>query len=151
EPSFGTVMTFRQGTIGADQLNSTATPLFDARIFGNQDADTITLDQMTLTSRVRVYGSLAPTGATPPAPDGEDHIVVDHLHTMDAARNHTLMLDGQAGNDVYEIFTEGSLGADRNYVIDVLDSGAPADGADILAIYGQDNLDPGHNGVDAMQ
>src|SRR5262249_31634696 len=108
---------------------------------------------------------VAPTGATAPAPDGEDHIVVDRINTMDVARNHTLTLDGQAGNDLYEIFTTGSLGADRNYVINVLDTGASSaavanpgaglgtqqGGADVIAIYGNDNLDPAHNGVDANQ
>ncbi len=147
EPTFGTVM-FLQGTIGADQLNASSTPLYDARIFGNLDADTITFEQTTLTSRVRVYGSIAPTGATPPTPDGEDHLIVDRLETMAVARNQTLTLDGQAGSDVYEIFTTGSRGASRDYVINVLDSGAPGDGADVLAIYGYDDQDPAHNGVD---
>src|SRR5262249_58093063 len=50
EPTFGTVITLR-GTIGADFLWS-GTPAHDARIFGNQDADTILFDHTTLTSRV---------------------------------------------------------------------------------------------------
>jgi hypothetical protein len=52
---------------------------------------------------------------------------------------HTLTLDGQAGSDTYEIYTLGSQGPDtRNYLINVLDTGAPDDGVDELIIYGYD-------------
>src|SRR5262249_57600847 len=126
----------------------------------------------TLTSRVRAYGSIAPTaplvdGVGAPPTDGEDHFVVDRLTPMDVARGLTLTLDGQAGNDLYEIFTEGSLGAARNYAINVLDTGARAEpvpnpdpganvdaqtgGADIIPIYGNDSTDPAHNALPPHQ
>ena len=41
--------------------------------------------------------------------------------------------------DYYTIYTTGSHGDVRNYVINVLDTGAPNDGVDELAIYGCDN------------
>ena len=41
---------------------------------------------------------------------------------------HVLNLDGQADTDYYTIYTTGSHGNVRNYVIDVLDTGAPNDG-----------------------
>lgn len=52
---------------------------------------------------------------------------------------HTLTLDGQADTDTFEIYTIGSNGADeRNYVINVLDTGAPDDGVDELFVFGND-------------
>ena len=102
-------------------------------------------------------------GVYPPA-DGQDFITVNGLQTMfdpssaaDATANpttgdvrsaHTLTLDGQAGTDTYVINTTGSqacLGANQisgstchNYVINVLDTGAPDDGADVLIVNGVD-------------
>ena len=51
-----------------------------------------------------------------------------------------------ADTDYYAIYTTGSHGAVRNYVINVLDTGAANDGVDELTIYGYDNNDPGFNG-----
>ena len=51
---------------------------------------------------------------------------------------HTLTLDGQADTDYYAIYTTGSQGVVRNYVINVLDTGAEDDGVDELAIFGRD-------------
>ena len=51
---------------------------------------------------------------------------------------HSVTLDGQSGVDNYEIFTTGSstaAGVARNYVINILDTGAPADGADTATIH----------------
>ena len=59
---------------------------------------------------------------------------------------HSLTLDGQADTDYYAVYTTGSHGSVRNYVINVLDTGAPDDGADELAIHGFDNTDPLFNG-----
>src|SRR5690606_34369062 len=52
---------------------------------------------------------------------------------------HTLMLDGLSDTDTYEVFTLGSQGDERNYIINVLDTGAEDDGVDELAIYGFDS------------
>ncbi|HEX5279640.1 MAG TPA: hypothetical protein VFW28_06150 [Micropepsaceae bacterium] len=92
------------------------------------------------------YGSNAPTPGTSFAPtgDGEDFFVVNQLQSMNyiqtvAATNSsdTLTLDGQAGSDTYVINTAGSKGADRNYVVNALDSGAPDDGVNMLLVYGR--------------
>ena len=81
--------------------------------------------------------------------DGEDRITVYYLQSMDVAAGHTLTLDGQAGTDTYTIYTTGSRATAsgiRDYVINLLDTGAPADGVDEAAIYGIDNTDPAFNG-----
>ena len=59
---------------------------------------------------------------------------------MNVAAGHTLTLDGQAETDHYAIYTTGSQGSQRNYVVNVLDTGAPDDGVDEAAIYGRDTL-----------
>ncbi len=79
-----------------------------------------------------------------------DPVVVGGTKTITTfvpiAAEHTLTLDGQAGSDTYKIYSLGSNGPDeRNYVINVLDTGAPDDGADELYIFGYDSPD---NGVD---
>ena len=51
---------------------------------------------------------------------------------MNVAAGHVLNLDGQADDDYYRITTTGSEGATRNYVIDVVDTGASTD--DELAV-----------------
>ena len=86
------------------------------------------------------------------AATSEDVFVVYYLQSMDVVAapaqladgergaGHSLTLDGQADTDYYSVYTTGSQGAVRNYVINVLDTGAPDDGVDELAIYGYDNL-----------
>ena len=61
---------------------------------------------------------------------------------------HSLTLDGQADTDYYRIYTTGSRFSERNYVINVLDTGAENDGVDELDIYGRDNDDPTYNGYE---
>ena len=53
----------------------------------------------------------------------------------------TLVLDGQADLDTYAIWTTGTGGASRNYVINVLDTGAAADGVDALTVNGGSGAD----------
>ena len=98
--------------------------------------------------KTRAYGSNAPSGggAFAPLGDGEDFFIVNALQSMaylqtDAATSSsdTLTIDGQSGSDTVVVNTTGSLGADRNYVINVLDSGAPDDGVDMLAVWGRDS------------
>ena len=100
-----------------------------------------------------------------PNGDSEDFLNVNELQTMfdpaansdptkavvngDVVAGHTLTLDGQGGTDTYVINTTGSqpcLGANQiagstchNYIINVLDTGSPADGADVLIVNGIDN------------
>src|SRR5690606_20530470 len=54
------------------------------------------------------------------------------------ASQHTLRLDGQEATDYYEVYTLGSQGDERNYVVNVLDTGAADDGVDELVIFGHD-------------
>ena len=52
---------------------------------------------------------------------------------------HALRLDGQAGEDSYEVHTLGSRGDTRNYVVSVLDTGLSGDGVDSLTVFGRDD------------
>ena len=136
DPHFGTTML----------LLGTITPGagFLTRIWGQTDVDrfqfgdpgglagTTTLDSpgyILLGGKTRVFGDL-----------GEDVFTVLYLQTMNVAAGHTLTLDGQAGSDRYEVYTTGSQGSQRNYVVNLLDTGAPGDGVDEAAIYGRDTL-----------
>jgi Ca2+-binding RTX toxin-like protein len=122
-------------TPGAGQVTS---------IYGRVDVDRITFDQTTLGGYTRVYGSNVKTtaGGTAPLGDGEDIFTVNRLQTMTVG---TLTLDGQAGSDHYLVNTSGSQGADRNYIVNALDTGASDDGVDVLSIYGADGA---LNGID---
>ena len=104
-------------------------------IFGNGDVDTFNFLQTKLGGQTNVYGSASVTTA---ADDGEDRFFVDRLQTMTRG---TLNLDGQADTDTYLVATTGSEGAQRNYVINVLDTGAKDDGVDELTIQGTDESD----------
>ena len=99
----------------------------------------------------------------PPSPtwDSEDFFVVNGLQTTfdptqagdvfggDVRTAHSLTLDGQGGTDTYVINTTGSQACldpnqiagqyCHNYVINVLDTGAPDDGSDVLIVNGVDN------------
>jgi hypothetical protein len=92
-----------------------------------------------------------------PAGDSEDFFIVNQLQSMvinqettaGVEAGDTLTLDGQSGSDTYVVNTTGSrdaTGDQRNYVVNVLDTGAPSDGVDNLSVYGRDNLDPNFNG-----
>ncbi|MGH3369916.1 MAG: hypothetical protein ACRDPR_07925, partial [Nocardioidaceae bacterium] len=115
------------------------------RFFGGADADTIYFDSTQLNGKTRAYGSAVPTpygGTAPVCGTGrtcEDLFVVDHLQTMNAAAGHTLTLDGQESTDAYVVWTMGTSQADRHYVVNVLDTGAPDDGVDTLDVWGFDS------------
>ena len=134
------------------------------RVFGNNDTDVVEFGDpdgvaggtspddpgyIHLGGKTRVYGTAAPTPAgttasacttTTSAPYcDEDTFTVYFLQTMDVASGDTLTLDGQDATDTYTVYTSGSRGSSRDYVINVLDSGAPADGVDTLDIYGADS------------
>ena len=139
----GTVMVLR-GTI-APGLGITSDDSGLTRVFGNEDADSITFDQTILSGNTRAYGSDAPTapGTFAPAGDGEDTFTAYKLQSMTPGQ--ALTLDGQDGTDHYVIWTHGTQGASTSYVINVLDSGAPDSGADTLDVYGADSS---QNGID---
>src|SRR5262249_12988822 len=108
--------------------------------------------------------------------DSEDFITVNELQTMfpaslnthsaapdpitgDVLAGHPLTLAGQSNTDTYTINTTGSQpcfqgtgGSDpntacHNYVINVLDTGAPDNGSDVLIVNGVDGPNAG-NGSD---
>ena len=131
------------------------------RVFGNGEADTIIFDQTFLGGQTRAYGSATPTapGTFAPSGDGassciqasppntgsgcDDLFIVNHLPSMvalgtDAAAADTLTLDGQSGNNVYDIYTSGSQFGENNYIVNVLGTHGPTDGTDTLNIYGYD-------------
>ncbi|CAM2780863.1 LEPR-XLL domain-containing protein [Vibrio rarus] len=60
---------------------------------------------------------------------GDDAITINQLNT----REDQLVLDGEGGTDSYIINRSGT---DKDYVIDVQDSGAANDGADVLTLNG---------------
>ncbi|MFZ1411071.1 MAG: hypothetical protein WAS07_06420, partial [Micropruina sp.] len=159
--NFGSTMVFR-GDITANYLGLAAnSPPFLTNIWGDTDVDTIQFGDPTgigmtntlgspgyihLGSQTRVHGSedLDSTGD-----DGEDRITVYFLQTMNVAAGHTLTLDGQADTDYYKIFTTGSRAIAtgiRDYVINILDTGAANDGVDEGVIVGIDNTNPAFNG-----
>jgi len=160
---FGTTMLLR-GTITANCVPSgtgcnafgDSTPAagtaFLTRIWGDTDVDTFqfgdptgvaggtTVDSpgfMLLGSKTRVFGSQ--NLSADDEPDGEDRFTVYYLQTMNVVGGHSLTLDGQAETDTYTVWTTGSQGSQRNYVVNVLDTGDENDGVDELAIYGKDS------------
>ncbi len=142
------------------------------RVFGNSEADTIIFDQTYLGGQTRAYGSATPTAAgafastgdgngtctqvTPPNNGSgcDDTFIVNHLPSMvtlgtDAAAADTLTLDGQSGNNVYDIYTAGSQFGENNYEINVLGTHGPTDGTDTLNIYGYDTYNGSDSAPDA--
>jgi hypothetical protein len=93
--------------------------------------------------------------ATVTSPDGEYinpvtgqpvEVTVNGAGVPTLDPRHTLTLDGQADTDYYDIYTLGSNGVDeRNYIINILDTGQPNDGVDEATIHG---FDSNQNGVD---
>src|SRR5262249_36012313 len=110
------------------------------RIYGHDDVDTFTFDQTKLDANTTAFGSYLDSATL--ADDGEDRFIVNQLQSMHVFANglgDTLTLDGQADTDSYTVYTTGSLGAERNYVINVLDTGRKDDGVDTLDIFGIDS------------
>jgi Ca2+-binding RTX toxin-like protein len=133
----GTQMNLR-GTIGHVTSAGNTSKTF-TRIFGHDQVDTFTFDGTDLDANTTVFGSQNDTAAL--ADDGEDRFIVHQLGSMGvnaAGIGDTLTLDGQADTDTYTVNTTGSQGELRNYVINVLDTGAKTDGADTLGVYGID-------------
>ncbi|WP_292324641.1 hypothetical protein, partial [Mesorhizobium sp.] len=68
-----------------------------------------------------------------------------YTYQMNVLAEHTLTLDGQSDTDTYEVYTLGSQGNQRNYIINVLDTGEEDDGVDELSIFGRDSANNGAN------
>ncbi len=97
---------------------------YQTQIFGNSGNDTFTLDHTLLGGRTRVYGSNTPTpaGQFASGAAGVNTFNVIQLQSMPGiASGNTLTLDGQAGNNTYDVYTAGSQSpTQNNYVINVL-------------------------------
>lgn len=167
DPGYGSTMVFRGDITAGYLVNGSNSPPRLTEIWGNTDADTIQFGDASglamgttlgsagyihLGSQTRAYGGNVPPTSTdpvPPADDGEDRFIVFYLQTMNVAAGHTLTLDGQADTDTYTVHTTGSrapAGGVRDYVINILDTGAPLDGADEAFILGADTTDPTYTG-----
>ena len=147
--------------------SSPATPIWTTEIWGFTDVDTFQFGDATglptlatpketlgddgyiyLGSKTRVYGdeTTNPTGN-----DGEDQFLVYYLQSTlvttspstgtgsIATAGHSLTLDGLADTDTYNIWTTGSRGVPRNYLINILDTGAENDGVDEAFVHGFDS------------
>ena len=137
--------------------NVTLTGLYLTQLYGNSDADTFQfgdssgLDPNNTKTAVDSPGYIHLGGKTRAYGGGnEDIFNVYYLQTMNVAAGHTLTLDGQAGSDTYSIYTLGSHGSDRNYVVNALDTGGQAEDVDVLQVFGYDNTaQSGYQGPNA--
>src|SRR5262249_46817932 len=160
DPGVGTTMTLA-GVIASDSKvgsNGAILPGSDpaddstgnheTRIFGNADHDAFSFNQTKLYGQTFVYGSNVATpggtgratftanqwqSLTPGGPSTYATSTPTYPAGTTATRRDTLDLDGQAGSDAYTVNTTGSQAASpSDSIINVLDSGAPNDGADTL-------------------
>ena len=92
--------------------------------------------------------------------DGEDRFIVWYLQSMDVAdrrprrrRPHAHPRRPGGHRLLHDLHDRQSRGLDRirNYVINMLDTGAPNDGVDEAAIYGIDNTSPTSTASDAAR
>ena len=126
DPGVGSVI-----TLGGTIKSAPVIHLVTTVILGGADADTFVFNRTSLVGSTAAFG-----GA------GNDAFVVNQLASMNVAGGDTLTLDGQGGSDTYTVNTAGSLSTDEhNYVINVLDSGAPDDGSDVLVVNGTSDPD----------
>src|SRR5262249_5290281 len=104
DPGTGTTMTLR-GVIASDaSLDGTGNAIpaspahaaaadgsYQARICGNSDNDTFTLDQLQLIGQTFVYGSATqtPPRTTAPLNDGQDTFTVNQLKSLQTTRPYT--------------------------------------------------------------
>ena len=136
DPGFGTTMTFGGRVGGVFDLSSPPLSTIRTWIFGHTDADVFNFLETFLGAPTRVYGSQSQTTG---AADGSDFFLADRIQTMNVAAGHTLTFDGQADTDDYWVITTGTDGPERNYVVNVLDTGVGGD--DDLVIRGADDSD----------
>src|SRR5205823_762188 len=101
-------------------------------VYGGAGADLITLDGLPTIDCGRKYlGGVANTSCPSfGAPPSAASLVTGHETTP---QRYLVTLDGQAGGDQYLVNATGS----SDYVVNVHDSGAQADGVDRLTINGR--------------
>ncbi|HTH05728.1 MAG TPA: hypothetical protein VL916_07650, partial [Ilumatobacteraceae bacterium] len=146
---FGTTMTFAGRLGGVFDLGGANDRTDAALVFGHIDVDRFDFLSTLLGTAVHVYGSqnLSATDETRctlptlqiACGDGEDQFLVRTLRTPDIPSLHTLTLDGQQGTDHYRV--ETSTDVIRTYTVNLLDTGAPDDGADVATVVGTDGAD----------
>jgi hypothetical protein len=116
------------GTGTTIEINGAIDPV-TTDIFGNGDDDTFILGPTEVVGHTRVWGFA-----------GDDVFTVNQLPTMTSTLSgsrDTLDLHGAGGTDLYTVNVTG----DADYIINVIDTGAPDDGNDELVINGTDNAD----------
>ncbi|MGH2997914.1 MAG: beta strand repeat-containing protein, partial [Gaiellaceae bacterium] len=126
-------------------------------VYGNSGPDVITLRPVFVYGQVYIWGSNAATAPDTyfAGTDAGDLITIDQMPTLDLARKYldssgspaslvttgfsgsdivrfTVNVDGQGGGDSYVVNETGS----SDYIVNVHDTGAPADGVDTLTING---------------
>ncbi len=136
DPGAGTTMNFGGRVGGVFDLSSPPLSTIRTWIFGNADNDVFNFLETFLGAPTRVYGSQSQTTGTA---DGSDFFLAFRIQTMNVAAGHTLTFDGQANTDDYWVITTGTDGPERNYVVNVLDTGVGGD--DDLVIQGADDSD----------
>ena len=136
DPGAGTTMNFGGRVGGVFNLSSPPLSTIRTWIFGHTDPDVFNFLETFLGAPTRVYGSQSQTTGTA---DGNDFFQAFRIQTMNVAAGHTLTFDGQANTDDYWVITTGTDGPERNYVVNVLDTGVGGD--DDLVIQGADDSD----------
>src|SRR6185503_18421065 len=129
---------FRTGA-RLDLFGAVATTTLEIR--GNDDDDTFYLTPSSLSGHTQVFGDETAAGGT-------DLIVLDHLPNVTTSHDRpghvlangtngvvldTIDLDGGSKTDHYVVNVTG--GGTTAYLVNVHDTGAPADGADTLRIF----------------
>ncbi|HTZ04687.1 MAG TPA: HYR domain-containing protein [Gaiellaceae bacterium] len=118
-------------TLGGTIKSGPVIHLVTTVIMGTPYADSFVFNQTSIAGSLEVFG-----GA------GDDTFTVNQLASMDVADGDSLTLDGQGGSDLYTINTAGSMSTDEHdYVVNVLDSGAPTDGSNVLVVNGSNQPD----------
>ena len=111
-------------------------------IAGERDDDTIVLRPQQIEGYTKVLGDLDGL------PGGRDTMILDRLPSITTEHDRpgdgigmvrdSVDLDGRGGYDTYIVNLTGGL---TDYRVNILDSGAPDDGADILTINGTEDPD----------
>ena len=118
-------------------------------INGNRDDDTFYLNPQALSGHTRVAGDITN------AAGGTDWFILDHLPTIstshdrpnhllangsDGAVRDTVDLDGRGGTDHYVV---NVTGGQTSYLVNVVDTGLPDDGADTLRVHSLNTVGTG--------
>lgn len=130
QDAVGATLDIQGSIVAGDDINLTGNTDDDSFVLqGSLDATNINIDagegndQLLIDAQSLIGDTYVSMGA------GDDEITVNQLHT----RADKLVLDGEGGTDSYIINRTGS---DADYIIDIEDSGAGNDGADVVSLNG---------------